>query len=93
MLKSRKERLTAAIISLIISIAFVVLDIFNIMTKESNTALILSISSLLVFWTFIVIDIYVLYKLKKRSVTDFFPSHHAFFFILIFSNVRKRKNQ
>ncbi len=71
MLKSRKERLTAAIISLIISliisIAFVVLDIFNIMTKESNTALILSISSLLVFWTFIVIDIYVLYKLKKEA--------------------------
>ncbi|EIA5782724.1 hypothetical protein K7N42_000692 [Staphylococcus pseudintermedius] len=63
MLKSRKERLTAAIIS----IAFVVLDIFNIMTKESNTALILSISSLLVFWTFIVIDIYVLYKLKKEA--------------------------
>ncbi|MBC8715499.1 hypothetical protein FXW04_08705 [Staphylococcus pseudintermedius] len=70
--------MTAAIISLIISIAFVVLDIFNIMTKESNTALILSISSLLVLWTFIVIDIYVLYKLK-RSVTDFFPSYHAFF--------------
>ncbi|MBM0317687.1 hypothetical protein CVM43_01310 [Staphylococcus pseudintermedius] len=67
MLKSRKERLTAAIISLIISIAFVVLDIFNIMTKESNTALILSISSLLVFWTFIVINIYVLYKLKKEA--------------------------
>ncbi|MCE5605246.1 hypothetical protein JL886_03465 [Staphylococcus pseudintermedius] len=67
MLKSRKERLTAAIISLIISIGFVVLDIFNIMTKESNTALILSISSLLVFWTFVVIDIYVLYKLKKEA--------------------------
>lgn len=67
MLKNRKERLTAAIIPLIISIAFVVLDIFNIMTKESNTALILSISSLLVFWTFIVIEIYVLYKLKKEA--------------------------
>ncbi|QHW37874.1 hypothetical protein GZH82_11265 [Staphylococcus ursi] len=67
MLKSRKERLTAAISSLVISIGFVVLNISNIMTKESNIALILSLVSLLVFWTFIVIDIYVIYKLKKEA--------------------------
>ncbi|HHU6750446.1 TPA: hypothetical protein ACUI23_001131 [Staphylococcus pseudintermedius] len=67
MLKSRKERLTAAIVSLIISIGFVVLNISNILTKASDTSIILSLASLLVFWTFIIVDIYVIYKLKKEA--------------------------
>ncbi|MBZ8174172.1 hypothetical protein [Staphylococcus delphini] len=67
MLKSKKARLTSLVISLVISIGFVVLGISNIMTKESNIALILSVFSLLVFWTFIIIDIYFIYKLKKEA--------------------------
>lgn len=67
MLKSKKARLTSLVISLVISIGFVVLNIYNIMTKESNIALILSVVSLLVFWTFIIIDIYIIYKLKKEA--------------------------
>lgn len=67
MLKSKKARLTSLVISLVISIGFVVLGIHNIMTKESNIALILSVFSLLVFWTFVIIDIYFIYKLKKEA--------------------------
>ncbi|UXS21298.1 hypothetical protein [Staphylococcus delphini] len=67
MLKSKKARLTSLVISLVISIGFVVLGIHNIMTKESNIALILSVFSLLVFWTFVIIDIYFIYKLKQEA--------------------------
>ncbi|HEC2171705.1 TPA: hypothetical protein R1940_000170 [Staphylococcus delphini] len=67
MLKSKKARLTSLVISLVIFIGFVVLGIHNIMTKESNIALILSVVSLLIFWTFISIDIYFIYKLKQEA--------------------------
>ncbi|MDE9798711.1 hypothetical protein [Staphylococcus delphini] len=67
MLKSKEARLTSLVISLVIFIGFVVLDIYNLMTKESNIALILSVVSLLIFWTFIIIDIYFIYKLKKEA--------------------------